>query len=77
MPALKGNRIKDIPPPHTPSCLHIVLGFSDKAAQALEVKLQKIKNFTAPLARNNPEPKEIHRTADPLPYNLIIIIKHH
>ena len=76
MPALKGNVIKDIPPPHTPSCLHTV-GFWDKAAQASGVKLQKIKNLIVPIARNNPEPKEDHSTAEPLLYHLINIIKQH
>lgn len=75
--ALKGNGIKDIPPPHTPSCAHTVGWILGQRCSSFGSKVQNPKNLIVPVARNNSEPKEDHNMAESLLYHLIIIIRKH
>lgn len=48
MPALKGNGIKDTPPPHTPSCLHTAGWLLGQSCSSFRSKAAKNQEFRCP-----------------------------
>lgn len=51
MPALKGNGIKDIPPPHTPSCAHTVGWILGQRCSSFGSKGAKPQEFDCPCSK--------------------------